>query len=68
MQQKSSLFSSKVGDCSQMRQDVLESVAILYDLHLFFDFFKTWALGTNNSSRLLKVFEFLHFRIFLQIP
>ena len=58
----------QVGDCSQMRQDVLESVATLYDLHLFFDFFITGALGTNNSSRLLKVFKFLHFRIFIQIP
>ena len=60
MQQNGSLFSSKVGDCSQMRQDVLKSVATLYDLHLFFDFFTTGALGANNSSRLLKVFKFLH--------
>ena len=52
MQQSSSMISSKAGDCSQMSPDVLENVATLYDLHLFFDFFITGALGTNNSSHL----------------
>ena len=59
MQQNSSLFSSKAGDCSQMRLDVFEIVATLNDLHLFFDLNVKLECQNGDQSGLGRQFYFL---------
>ena len=73
MQQNSSLFSSKVGDCSQMRQDVLKIVATLYYLNGWFGSILFFTNEEGSVQCRLYVgkavrFATVHFSAFCRVP